>query len=304
MCFLSFDSSDESDDDSVDSGRESICDFGSSDKFDQVVNLVLSHGFVAESMGSLYAVGRSWSVRQPAAKKAVRGILTATEIRTSVQRVDVLSALVPLALCWIRQGCPEESLASALASGCHKYPQHRELRGSTVDISAFPAFDFEVVASAAIGLSVVAFKKQRVIVVASLAFQLSILAFVCSKLHNDVKLLTVDCELAADARKAGVMKQLTLRESLARASRSVMFSEPSYSYVKTGSMNRLTGTEALTDADPFFGHGSTEPREQTCPFAVQSGLGFVKTVCFLIVNYALSCVWLRFVDGRCLLSLR
>ena len=135
------------------------------------------------------------------------------------------------------------------------------MRGSTVDISAFSAFDFEVVASAAIGLSVVAFEKQRVIVVASLALQLSTLASVCSGLHSDVKLLTVDYELAADARKAGVMKQLTLRESLARASRSVMFSEPSYSYVKTGSMNRLTGTEALADADPFFGHGSTEPRE-------------------------------------------
>ena len=81
---ITFDSSDESDDDSADSGRESNFDFGSSDKFAQVVNLVLSHGLVAESMGSLYAVGRSWSVRQAAGKKAVRGILAATEIRTSV----------------------------------------------------------------------------------------------------------------------------------------------------------------------------------------------------------------------------
>ena len=258
---ITFDSSYGSDDVSGDSGGESIFDFGSSDKFDQVISIVLSHGFVAESMDNLYAIGRSWSVRQPAAKKAVRGILAATEIRTSVQRVDVLSALVPLALSWIRQGCPEESLASALASDRHKDPQYSELRGSTVDISAFSAFDFEVVASAAIGLSVVAFGKQRVIVVASLALRLSLLASVCSGLHNDVKLLTVDYELAADARKAGVMKQLTLRESLARASRSIMFSEPSYSYVKAGSMNRLTGTEALADADPFFGHGSTEPRE-------------------------------------------
>ena len=32
-------------------------------------------------------------------KKAVREILAAPEIRTSVQHVDVLSALVPLALC-------------------------------------------------------------------------------------------------------------------------------------------------------------------------------------------------------------
>ena len=57
------------------------------------------------------------------------------------------------------------------------------------------------------------------------------------------------------------MKQLTLRESLARVSRSVMFSEPSYSYVKTDSKNGLTGTEALASVGPFFGHGSTEPRE-------------------------------------------
>ena len=71
----------------------------------------------------------------------------------------------------------------------------------------------------------------------------------------------MDYELAADARKAGVIKRLDLRESLARASRSVMFSEPSYSYVKTGSMNRLTGTETLADADPFCDHGSAEPRE-------------------------------------------
>ena len=47
----------------------------------------------------------------------------------------------------------------------------------------------------------------------------------------------------------------------ARASRSVMFSEPSYSYVKIGLVNGLTGTKALADADPFVGHGSTEPRE-------------------------------------------
>jgi len=33
------------------------------------------------------------------------------------------------------------------------------------------------------------------------------------------------------------MKQLTLRESLARASSAVMFSEPSYSYVKAGEKN-------------------------------------------------------------------
>ena len=32
---------------------------------------------------------------------------------------------------------PEESLASALASGRHRDPQYRELRGSVVDISAF-----------------------------------------------------------------------------------------------------------------------------------------------------------------------
>ena len=106
-------------------------------------------------------------------------------------------------------------------------------------------------------MAVVASEKQRVVVVASLALDLSKLASVCTGLHSDVKSLTVDYELAADARKAGVLKQLTLRESLARASRSVMFSEPSYSYVKTGSKNGLT---ALADADPFFGHGSTEPR--------------------------------------------
>ena len=147
------------------------------------------------------------------------------------------------------------------ASDRHKEPKYSELRASTVDTSAFSAFDFEVIASAAIGLAVVASEKQRVVVVASLALDLSKLASVCTGLHNDVKLLTVGYELAADARKAGVLKQLTLRESLARASRSVMFSEPSYSYVKTGSKNGLTGTEALADADPFFGHGSTEPRE-------------------------------------------
>ena len=142
--------------------------------------------------------------------------------------------------------------------------RYSELRASTVDTSSFSAFDFEVIVSAAIGLAVVASAKQRVTVVASLAIDLSKLASVCSGLHSDVKLLTVDFELATDARKAGVMKQLTLRrlrESLARASRSVMFAEPSYSYVKTGSMNGLTGTEALADADPFFGHCSTEPRE-------------------------------------------
>ena len=78
------------------------------------------------------------------------------------------------------------------------------MRGSTVDTSAFSAFDFEVVASAAFG-------KQHVIVVASLALQLSMLASVCSGLRSDVKLFTVDYELAADARKAGVTKQWTLR---------------------------------------------------------------------------------------------
>ena len=172
--------------------------------------------------------------------------------------------VVPLALSWIRQGCPEEDLASALASDRHKESKYSELRASTVDTSAFSAFDFEVIASAAIGLAVVASEKQRVVVVASLTLDLSKLASVCSGLHRDVKSLTVDYDIAADARKAGVMKQLTLRrlrESLARASRSVMFAEPSYSYVKTGSMNGLTGTEALADVDPFFGHGSTEPRE-------------------------------------------
>ena len=99
VVIVSLSTPDESEDDSVDFDRESNFDFGSSDEFGQIVNLVLSHGFIAESMNNLYAVGRSWSVRQPAAKKAVRGILAATEIRTSVQRVDVLSALVPLALC-------------------------------------------------------------------------------------------------------------------------------------------------------------------------------------------------------------
>ena len=260
---ITFETPDESEEESVDSNLAPDFDFGSSEKFGQIIEHVLSYGFISESMDNLHAVwsGRFWSVRQPAAKKAVRSILAATEICTSVQRIGVLSSLVPLALSWIRQGCPEEDLASALASDRHKESEYSGLRANTVDTSAFSAFDFEVVASAAIGLAVVASGKQRVVVVASLTLDLSKLASVCSGLHRDVKSLTVDYDIAADARKAGVMKQLTLRESLARASRSVMFSEPSYSYVKTGSKNRLTGTEALADADPFFGHGSTEPRE-------------------------------------------
>ena len=80
----------------------------------QIIEHVFCYGFVSESMENRQAVGRAWSVHQPAAKKAVRGIRAATEIRTSVQRVDVLSVFVPLALGWIRQGCPEEDLASAL----------------------------------------------------------------------------------------------------------------------------------------------------------------------------------------------
>ena len=124
---IAFDTPDESEDDSFDSDLESNFDFGSNDKFGQIVDLVLSHGFVSESMDNLYAVGRPWSARPPAAEKVVRGILAATAIRTSVQRVDVLSALVPLALCWIRQGYPEDSLASVLASGLHKDPQYSEV---------------------------------------------------------------------------------------------------------------------------------------------------------------------------------
>ena len=70
----------------------------------------------------------------------------------------------------------------------------------------------QVIVPAAIGPSILDSGKQRVIVVASLALQFSMLAFVCSGLHSDANLLSVDCELAADACKAGVMKQLTLCE--------------------------------------------------------------------------------------------
>ena len=91
----------------------------------------------------------------------------------------MLSAFVPLILGWIRQGCPEEGIASDFASDRHEESKYSELRASTIDTSAFSAFGFEVSASAAIGLAVVPSEKQRVIVVASLALDLSKLASVC-----------------------------------------------------------------------------------------------------------------------------
>ena len=85
-------------------------DFGSSDLFGLIMPLVLELGFVHEELEKMFFVGRAWSVRQPSAEKAVRGVLAATEIKTSLRRVDELPALVPLALGWIRQGCPDDEM--------------------------------------------------------------------------------------------------------------------------------------------------------------------------------------------------
>ena len=49
-----FNTPDESEDDSVDSDLETEFGSGSSDKFGQIIDLVLGHGFVSESMDNLY----------------------------------------------------------------------------------------------------------------------------------------------------------------------------------------------------------------------------------------------------------
>ena len=56
---ITFDTPDESEDDSDDSELEPDFDFGSSEKFGQIIEHVLCYGFVSESMDSLYAVGRA-----------------------------------------------------------------------------------------------------------------------------------------------------------------------------------------------------------------------------------------------------
>jgi hypothetical protein len=262
----------EPDSDSVmssDVDLDAILPSGVPEKFEMIIPLVLKFGFVCHELDEMFASGRAWLVRLPSAKRAIRDVLAITEARTSLRRVDELSALVPIAVGWIRQGCPDEDLSHRFMSGLHEFPEHCDDRRVSVDTFSFSKFDFDIVASAATGLAEFVVSKQRERGVASLSSDLSKMALVCSGLHRDVKQLAtcdgcccskVGCDFAAEARKIGVKKQLTLRESLLRASRSVMFEDPSYVFVGS-QKSGFTGTDILAKASPFFGRGSAEPRE-------------------------------------------
>ena len=63
----------------------------------------------------IYFKSRSWSVRQPSAKKVVRKILADKELRTPVKVIETLAKMVPSAVELTRTGVAPELLASVLA---------------------------------------------------------------------------------------------------------------------------------------------------------------------------------------------
>ena len=56
-------------------------------------------------------------------------------------------------------------------------------------------------------------------------------------------------------------KQLTLRECISRASESVMFGDPSYRFMKKLIRGDTALDQVNSESMPFFGAGSTEPRQ-------------------------------------------
>ena len=220
-------------------------------KFGQVLPLVLQHAVIQDFQALIYFKSRSWSVRQPSAKKVIRKILADKELRTPVKVVETLAKMVPSAVELTRTGVAPDLLASVLAVN------HEDDRL----FQDFQEFDYEVVVAASLDLSSIVVEKQIKFAAAELSGVSSQLSLVCSGLRSDIKAFAEVDELMASARKIGVPKQLTLRECISRASESVMFADPSYRFVRSLKSGGTALDQVSYESMPFFGVGSAEPHQ-------------------------------------------
>ena len=220
-------------------------------KFGQILPLVLKHAVIQDFQALIYFKSRSWSVRQPSAKKVVRKILADKELRTPVKVIETLAKMVPSAVELTRTGVAPELLASVLAVN------HEDNRL----FQDFQQFDYEIVVAASLDLSTIVIEKQIKFAAAELSGVSSQLSLVCSGLRSDIKAYAEVDELMASARKIGLPKQLTLRECISRASESVMFVDPSYRFVRSLKSGGTALDQVSYESMPFFGVGSAEPHQ-------------------------------------------
>ena len=220
-------------------------------KFGEVLPLVLEHAVLQDFSMMMFSKSRSWAVRQPSAKKVFKQVLVDRELRTPVKVSETLAKLVHFAVALIRVGVSSERPAVELA----------ENHGVEKLFQDFHLFDYEVVVAAALSLSEAVLKKQFQFAASVLAGVSSGLCLVCSGLQSDIKTLAATDELMTSARKLGMPKRLTLRECISRASESVMFGEPSYWFDKKLIRSGTELDRVSSEPMPFWGAGSTEPRQ-------------------------------------------
>ena len=221
-------------------------------QFGDILAIVIENAVVGDALASVWSASRSWRPRQPSVQKAVRAVLKSSAIRTPVRRVEALASVVPVALDFLRGGCSQADLAAVLEAQLE----------DDVKYATFSSFDYEVAAVAALGMASNITDRLYASAVVSVGEMASELSLVCSGSRRDVRHLATCIEVLGDARKLGVKKQLTMHESLSRASASVMFSSPSYRYtdVHCKSPKDKTGVE-LVGKGSFFGGGSAEPEQ-------------------------------------------
>ena len=220
-------------------------------KFSQVLPLILKHAIIQDFQALIFLKGRSWSVRQPSAKKVIRKILADKELRTPVKVIETLAKMVPSAVELTRSGVTPDLLASCLAV------HHKD----DCLFQDFQLFDYEVVVAASLDLSAIVIEKQVKFAAAELSGVSSQLSLVCSGLRSDIKVFAEVNDLMASARKVGWQKQLTLRECITRASESVMFADPSYKFVRSLKPGGTALDQVSYESMPFFGVGSAEPHQ-------------------------------------------
>ena len=213
--------------------------------------LILKHVIIQEFQALIFLKGRSWSVRQPSAKKVIRKILADKELRTPVKVIETLAKMVPSAVELTRSGVTPDLLASCLAM------QHKD----NCLFQDFQLFDYEVVIAASLDLSAIVIEKQVKFAAAELSGVSSQLSLVCSGLRSDIKVFAEVNDLMASARKVGWQKQLTLRECITRSSESVMFTDPSYRFVRPLKSGGTALDQVCYESMPFFGVGSAEPHQ-------------------------------------------
>ena len=119
-------------------------------RFGEILPLVLEHAVLQDLSVLMFSKSRSWSVRQPSAKKMIKKILSYRELRTPVKVIEALAKLVPFAVELFRVGVSPEFLASELAAD----------HGDEKLFQDFHMFDYEVVIGASLDLSEIVTKKR------------------------------------------------------------------------------------------------------------------------------------------------